>query len=410
MISSSTMALVALVTTLMVPALSSHTPAGTPRDGGPRILRGPSTRAGPDTAAGPAPGEGFYRPSEVALPAGVDESLGAVVRVAPRIRYAVTFYADRQAAAAARRARESRKDLLPGGGVVWHTDLDTALHRKFCANPVAGAQPGLAEVCSVDWRPRCDTFPCTVRSRPMRGSATGFVVGSDPRWGVLVATAYHVARESIERQDRTGGVYTPDPVPAPDVTVGVDTSGSDAPAAYATVHDVKLLANGSEADWKAGRDWALLAIPDRWARFVSPARLAAEPPVPDDSVWIAGFPTATVRSDARAHGYRNADDELRVSRGTILPEGSAASSERYRPAELVTNADAVNGNSGGPALDREGRVIGILHDGTCYRGELNLRIARYCGLTLLAPAGPLREVLGSLREGTGAGRRTKGRG
>ncbi len=120
------------------------------------------------------PGEGFHRPGSVELPSGVERSLQGVVRVAPDIRYRLTLYAGSEAAARARSAEGARaKEFLPEGGVVWPVLVDTSTIVGLCAHPAGRVQPGFKELCDLAWRARCDTFPCTLLTDPMSGSATG---------------------------------------------------------------------------------------------------------------------------------------------------------------------------------------------------------------------------------------------
>jgi S1-C subfamily serine protease len=73
---------------------------------------------------------------------------------------------------------------------------------------------------------------------------------------------------------------------------------------------------------------------------------------------MAGFPLRSARrADAlRAHGYADADGSLRVSRGQV----TRAADDFY----FESDVDGSMGNSGSPALDAFGRVVGMFSRAT----------------------------------------------
>lgn len=350
----------------------------------------------------PSLGEGLHRPGDLDLPPAIVQALAGVVRVGMDIRFRVTLYADRGDAATARGRPGARdKTFLADGGVEWPVHVDTASLSGLCANPIAAVQPGLGEVCGID-RGECTAFPCTRLSPQLAGSASGFVVGRDPEGRLLVVTAYHVVRETAERAGRTGGSPEVRPVDAPDLSVGFgEREGPDT----RWMGDVRLLAHASEEGWREGRDWALLSVPaapevDERIQVLS---LAQREPAPGDTVWTAGFPVVTRRERPADRPYPDAADELRISFGTVIPRSQAtgppaagappvADPSAVRETDLLTTVDGASGSSGSPVLDLQGRVVGILRDSTCKEGELDLRIARYCGLTLVAPVALFRDA------------------
>ena len=334
-------------------------------------------------------GEGFYSPGTINLPKKVRRGLHSVVRVIPEIKFRAHIYADSEKAKGRRSAGRS-KEFLPEGGVIWNSHIDTATLNKLCEIPIAQVQPGLREVCTLDWREKCSGFPCTLTTESLAGSGTGVVVGMSEQYGVLVATPYHVARESIERHERTEGTGKIKPVPAPDITVGIDTTGPNQAGGYTYTEEVTLLANASEKSWQNGQDWALLAIPEAYAPYVKPAILNSKRVSVDDTLWAAGFPYKTIRKSAHKKGYENASNELRISVGRTVT-GDSYSEKAIAPTDIVNTMDAVNGNSGSPVFNRKGEVIGMVRNGHCPKGkgEINLRIARYCGVTLITPIEPL---------------------
>lgn len=346
-----------------------------------------------DTLKGPM-GEGFYLPEHIALPSGVEEGLRAVVRVEPGIRFRVMLYASAEEARTYRNEMTTRKEFLPDGGVIWNTPIDTATLGIIADNPIAQVQPGLAEISRLDWRDSCSSFPCTLLTAPLSGTGTGVAVGRHTSFGVLIATPYHVARESIERHRRTDGVYELQPVNAPDVRIGIDTNGYQRPGGYIYSEEVTLLANASEKDWQQGQDWALLAIPEAYGRYLDPVFPSAGGSLPGDTLWAAGFPYRSIREGAAIKDYTNAEDELRISVGRTVPSDSL-SGKAVAPTDIVNTMDAVNGNSGSPVFDSQGRLLGMIRDGYCpdSGGELNLRIAQYCGVTLIVPLDSVRKLL-----------------
>ena len=330
-------------------------------------------------------GEGFYSPGTINLPKKVRWGLHSVVRVVPEIKFRAHIYADSEKAKTMRSEGRS-KEFLPEGGVIWNSHIDTATLNKLCNIPIAQVQPGLREVCSLNWQEKCSGFPCTLITKPLAGSGTGVVIGMSHQHGVLIATPYHVARESIERHERTEGTEKIKPVPAPDITIGLDTTGPNQAGGYTYTEDVTLLANASEKSWQNGQDWALLAIPEAYARYVKPARLTSKGASVDDTLWAAGFPYKTIRQSAQKKGYENASNELRISVGRTV-SGDAYSEKAISPTDIVNTMDAVNGNSGSPVFNHKGEVVGMIRTGHCPKGkgEINLRIARYCGVTLITP-------------------------
>lgn len=344
-------------------------------------------------------GEGFYPPDAIELPSGVEQGLPSVVRVKPKIYFRVILYTDREGVETHRESEAPRKQFLPEDGVIWNTPLDTATMNVLAEHPIAQVQPGFKEITELNWRESCVDFPCPLVTKVLSGSGTGVVVGRHPDYGVLIATPYHVARESIERHERTGGISIIIPDPAPDISVGIDTNGVMQEGGYVYTDEVQLLANASEQEWRRGLDWALISIPDKFAPYVTSADLRTEIPTPGDTLWAAGFPFRTIRESAEEKGYPNADDELRITKGITAPSDTLSVSS-LAPENFVNTMDAVNGSSGSPVFDRQGRVVGMVRDGYCIQqnGELNIRIAQYCGVALIVPMKPVRRLMKGLED------------
>lgn len=147
-------------------------------------------------------GEGLYRPSEISLPKKVKEALAGVLRIRPKIRFQLYLFKTPEEAAAARSSHRE-KSFLTEGGVLWPVVIDIESLRRLCKDPCASLQPGFYELCQAFSEFKGQSFPATLLTRPLAGSATGFVVGR--KEGFLVATCYHVARESIERHSAYPG-------------------------------------------------------------------------------------------------------------------------------------------------------------------------------------------------------------
>jgi S1-C subfamily serine protease len=112
---------------------------------------------------------------------------------------------------------------------------------------------------------------------------------------------------------------------------------------------------------------------------VGPARpVRAEPPAPGDRLWLVGHPFA------QAAGGK-LTDLLRwsVSEGVVSATG---------PWFIQTDAAMNPGNSGGPALDGEGRVVGVVS-----------RRMNADGLGFLATGAALRELVAAPEPGSWLG-------
>jgi len=75
-----------------------------------------------------------------------------------------------------------------------------------------------------------------------------------------------------------------------------------------------------------------------------------------------------------------------VSIGRTVP-GDTISGNKSASTDIVNTLDAVTGSSGSPVFDRAGHLLGMVRHGDCQgvEGELNIRIAKYCGVTLIVP-------------------------
>ncbi|MBV8037587.1 S1C family serine protease [Roseateles sp.] len=146
--------------------------------------------------------------------------------------------------------------------------------------------------------------------KPVEASqGTGFVVGADG----LLLTCAHVLGEFKE--------------------------------ATVTLNGQRLLADVVQADKEA--DLALLRLrePLPAGSTVLPFRGAARPAAMGDDVFTIGYPLSRLLGNA-----------ARMTRGLV----SATAGMRDNPKELQVTAEIQPGNSGGPLLDREGNVVGVI--------------------------------------------------
>jgi len=117
-------------------------------------------------------------------------------------------------------------------------------------------------------------------------------------------------------------------------------------------------------------DLAIVSVPELAGR--PPLALRTEPPVPGEEVWALGHPYGLAADQSRS-----LEGVLRwsVSRGIVSAVGT----------ELLQVDAAVNpGNSGGPVVDSEGRVLGIVS-----------RKLRADGIGFCATSSSLEELLAS---------------
>jgi S1-C subfamily serine protease len=332
--------------------------------------------------------EGLYRVQEIELPAAVRAAIPSVVRVFENIAFDVQVFADADALKANASVHPERDNNVfkTGGGVLWPVDITFADLSDVCSGPTR-KQPGNSDLCTAFARTPCASHACRFGTDRLGGSATGFVVGRADDGDLLIMTAYHVAREGIERLGRTSGVYAAAPAPAPDLEVQLSTD--------ARRRSVQLIANASAEDWRNGRDWALLKVLGTSTLTLQSLPIAASRAKEGDELWVIGFPTRTERRLAADAGYPNASDELRVSVGRVRPSPDGTV-PRDRD-DTFADADGVAGNSGSPALNSKGEVTGLFRAHTYYRAGEDLRIANFGGLAELTPASILAQGLESLR-------------
>jgi S1-C subfamily serine protease len=116
--------------------------------------------------------------------------------------------------------------------------------------------------------------------------------------------------------------------------------------ATVTLADTRLMADVIQADAKA--DLALLKLRDPLpaGAGVLGFRAAGQPGVMGEDVFTIGYPLS-----------RMLGNSVRMSRGLL----SATAGLRDNAGELQVSAEIHPGNSGGPLLDRQGQVIGVVN-------------------------------------------------
>ncbi|HUO84268.1 MAG TPA: trypsin-like peptidase domain-containing protein [Thermoanaerobaculia bacterium] len=132
-----------------------------------------------------------------------------------------------------------------------------------------------------------------------------------------------------------------------------------------SIHDEVVLSNGDRARFaveryspslaEKGQDLALLKIDRR--NLPTLALGDSEQVRIQESIWIAGYPSVASSGDEVIGGWLSQESDLEATfnPGTI----TAIRRDRSNTPVLQTDAPAYRGNSGGPAVNRDGMVIGI---------------------------------------------------
>jgi hypothetical protein len=106
-----------------------------------------------------------------------------------------------------------------------------------------------------------------------------------------------------------------------------------------------------------------------------PLPIEAARPEKGTRIWVIGYPTRTDRTLTAHAKYLNAADELRIS--TALVVAQPLDTEPRDQDDTFADADGVAGNSGLPAVDASGHVVGLFRTHTFYKDGDDLRIARF---------------------------------
>ena len=197
------------------------------------------------------------------------------------------------------------------------------------------------------------TSPGYAKIRPGIATETGGApctsnfVFTDAADHVYLGQAAHCAQTGDE-PDNNGCTSPSLPLGTPVTLVGADVTGT---MAYSS--RLAMQANGEkETGVCFANDFALIRIPDDQASLVNPTLPVFGGPV--------GIATAPVRSGDRIHAYGNSN--LRGGIAQLSPqEGIGVLSDEpgwYHLVYLIT--PGVPGDSGGPALDAQGRALGVV--------------------------------------------------
>ncbi|MBI3950166.1 MAG: trypsin-like peptidase domain-containing protein [Acidobacteria bacterium] len=286
--------------------------------------------------------EGLFLPQQITLPFDKERILKSIVRIKSHVYFAITVYNTAQEAAAARPA--AQKVFLPEGITIWPIVLDKSFLDRLRIDSGLRLLPAFYEIARAF--ENVTSFP-SQRFVPLEGAATGFFISPD---GYFLTT-YHVMREEIEAADRTEGGEQP--LPCRYVSFEIPIVEKGQVIGYQPLKNVQLIRNVSLGESKAGLDAALLK-----ADIQSPAflELDLDGVIADMPVWTLGFPIRTQR-DAKHRsslGYADADGSLRIAQGKIQ--------QLVNEYNFTSTADGLSGSSGGPILNQQGRVVGLVQD------------------------------------------------
>ncbi|MEW6737175.1 MAG: serine protease [Acidobacteriota bacterium] len=292
--------------------------------------------------------EGLFSPEQVVVPFNKERVLKSIVRISTHIYWDVMVFERKEDADIFRQSYRAypgsgRKTYLPEGVILWHVILTKADLAEISADPAQRQRPGFFEI--VQAFSNVTKFP-TNKIVPAEGHATGFFISQSG----LILTNYHILREEIEATNRTMGSSNEITCHYTSFEVPIVESGRI--IGWQPLNGVKLIRNLSDQDWQAGYDGVLLKVDTTPQAFL---QIADRQPEPKEELWHFGFPMRTNRNaeQLKAIGYTDANDTLRVSRGKIT---------EVKDHNFVSDADSFSGNSGSPALSRDGRVLGYLWD------------------------------------------------
>jgi len=168
---------------------------------------------------------------------------------------------------------------------------------------------------------------------------TGFFVHSD---GYLI-TNHHVIANNIGIN--LYGKYHEVPTKIISLEVVIGSGSADERSIPATV-----IASDKE------KDLALLKVrykPQHWLDITKPAEVKMVQPV-----WVIGYPFGTYLGGSAVDQTGQANPELTVNSGIV----TSLRHEGGQAVKAIQTDAAVNpGNSGGPMIDAEGRVVGVVN-------------------------------------------------
>ncbi len=316
--------------------------------------------------------EGLFLLDHIELPFDRARVLKSLVRITPHIYFAAAVFEREEDAKAFRPPQE--KTFLAEGAVLWHVALTKDQLEQIRAAPGLQLQPGYFEIANAF--EGVTSFP-SQRIVRLEGAAVGFFISPEG----LFLTNYHVMREDIEAAGRTAG--SADEFVCRFTSFEVPIVKRGRIMGWKPLKGVKLIRNLSAQEWQQGYDAALLRAPIKAQAYLP---VAHRQPILGEEIWSFGFPVRTKRAPERLQsvGYPDADGSLRVSYGKIT--------EIPSDHTFVSDSDGFNGNSGSPALTREGKVLGYAWN-VYPEGEANRRAVVFEGGTIHITIGPVMEKL-----------------
>lgn len=316
--------------------------------------------------------EGLFPIDQLELPFDRARVLRALVRIRPHIYFVATIFEREEDVKTFRPPQE--KTFLAEGAALWHVALTKAQLEQIRAEPGLQLQPGYFEI--VRAFEGVSALP-SQRIVHLEGAAVGFFISPQG----LFITNYHVMREEIEAAGRTAGSSEEMLCRFTSFEVPIVKRGQI--VGWKPLKNVKLIRNLSAQEWQDGYDAALLQAPVKAPAYLPTAQ---HQPALGEEIWSFGFPVRTRRSPERlqAVGYPDADGSLRVSFGKIT--------EIPSDHTFVSDCDGFNGNSGSPALTRDGEVLGYAWN-VFPQGEANRRAVVFQGGTIHVTLGPVLKKL-----------------
>ena len=288
--------------------------------------------------------EGLFAPSQVQIPSlETDQLIGAMVRILPRTRLILTIAESPEQA-----SELARNESSPDGAETWY--------RYFTDEDRSRADDPEFRMGMVRWE-----FSNLVKAGAqfpvetwLDGGGSGFCITQSG----LVLTNYHLVTGEVAYHARESGVLDQE-VPCRALRAQIARPADDGGWRWHEADAVYLVSNPSvtqavsqQADGRAllRQDVALLRIDPPPLRMLP---ISTRPISVGKRIWMAGFPLRTARpaSSQNCIGYSDADGTLRVSSGKI----TSVESTDYFTADV----DGSMGNSGSPAIDESGAVVGM---------------------------------------------------
>jgi S1-C subfamily serine protease len=317
--------------------------------------------------------EGLFYPHQLRYPFDIARVLQSLVRIESHIVFVITVFNDDDSIGAMADIHDT-KTYLSEGVTLWHLVWKRSLLEEARVTPRLRAHPALHP--AVIAFEGVNHFP-SQRIARLSCPATGFFIS--PQGHIL--TNYHVVREDIEAHYRTQGSNATKPCQYSSFKIPVLNHGQI--THWESLENVHLINNVKESDWQQGLDIAILKAP-----ISSPAYLplSKEALSQNQPLWHFGFPFQTYRHQETLakHGYSDADATLRASLGNI---------NQVMRHNFVTDADSFSGNSGSPALNALGEVVGLVWDMYPHK-ELEQRAEVFEGGTIYVHAASALKHLG----------------